>query len=103
MEGVVVSPAEIEQEYKKKYEKIKAQWVLVKPDLYNKESEPSEQDLKNYYEANKSQFMTPTAGISMASSVTLTDMRSKTTGCGRCALATTKPPDRAIGCFLRPA
>jgi peptidyl-prolyl cis-trans isomerase D len=59
VEGVVVSPAEIEQEYKKKYEKIKAQWVLVKPDLYNKESEPGEQDLKNYYEANKSQFMTP--------------------------------------------
>ena len=36
VEGTVVSPAEIEQEYKKKYEKIKAQWVLVKTDMYNK-------------------------------------------------------------------
>ncbi|HUI79878.1 MAG TPA: peptidyl-prolyl cis-trans isomerase [Bryobacteraceae bacterium] len=59
VEGVVVSPAEIEQEYKKKYEKIKVQWVLVKPDMYNKESEPTEQDLKNYYDANKSVFQTP--------------------------------------------
>jgi peptidyl-prolyl cis-trans isomerase D len=59
VEGVVVSPAEIEQEYKKKYEKIKVQWVLIKPDLYAKESEPTEQDLKNYYDANKAGFQTP--------------------------------------------
>jgi peptidyl-prolyl cis-trans isomerase D len=59
VEGVVVSPAEIEQEYKKKYEKMKVQWVLLKSDLYAKESEPSEQDLKSYFDANKSGFQTP--------------------------------------------
>jgi peptidyl-prolyl cis-trans isomerase D len=58
VEGTVVSPAEIEQEYKKKYEKIKVQWVLLKTDMYAKESEPSEQDLKSYYEANKSGYKT---------------------------------------------
>ncbi len=58
VEGTVVSPAEIEQEYKKKYEKIKVQWVLVKSDMYAKESEPTEQDLKNYYDANKANFKT---------------------------------------------
>lgn len=59
VEGTVVSPAEIEQEYKKKYEKIKVQWVLVKTDMYNKESEPTEQDLKTYYDANKAGYQTP--------------------------------------------
>ena len=59
VEGTVVSPAEIEQEYKKKYEKIKVQWVLVKSDMYAKESEPTEQELKNYYDANKSGYQSP--------------------------------------------
>jgi len=45
-------------------------------------------------------FMTLTAGVSMACCATPTDMRSKTTGCGRCALAMTMAPDRAIGCFF---
>src|SRR6516225_10457040 len=36
----------------------------------------------------------------MTCCATLTDMRPKTTGSGRCALATTMPPDRAIGCFV---
>jgi peptidyl-prolyl cis-trans isomerase D len=58
VEGVVVSPAEIEQEYKKKYDKIKVQWALVKSDMYTKESEPTEQDLKNYYDANKAGYKT---------------------------------------------
>jgi len=59
VEGTVVSPAEIEQEYKKKYEKIKVQWVLFKSDMYAKESEPTAEDLKKYYDANKSGFQTP--------------------------------------------
>src|SRR5215469_1122796 len=36
----------------------------------------------------------------MTCRATLTDMRSKTTGSGRCALARTLPPDRAIGCIF---
>jgi peptidyl-prolyl cis-trans isomerase D len=58
VEGIVVSPAEIEQEYKKKYDQMKVQWVLIKSDAYAKEAEPNEQDLKNYYDANKTGFMT---------------------------------------------
>jgi len=58
-ENVVVSPAEIEQEFQNKNEKLKVQWVLLKSDMYAKESEPTEQDLKAYYDANKSAFQTP--------------------------------------------
>jgi|SRR5579871_2493889 len=59
IEGTVVSQAEIEAEYKKKYEKIKVEWALVKPDMYTKEVQPTEQDLKAYYDANKAGYNTP--------------------------------------------
>jgi peptidyl-prolyl cis-trans isomerase D len=59
IEGTVVSQAEIEQAFKKKYEKIKVDWVLLKPEMYAKESQPSEEDLRKYYEANKAAYQTP--------------------------------------------
>ena len=59
IEGTVVSQPEIEAEYKKKYEKVKVAWVQLKSDQYAKEVEPSVQDLKNYYEANKSGYQAP--------------------------------------------
>jgi peptidyl-prolyl cis-trans isomerase D len=59
VEGTVVSPAEIEREYQKKYEKIKVEWVELTPEMYAKESEPTEQDIKNYYNANKASYQTP--------------------------------------------
>ncbi|MBV9742343.1 MAG: peptidylprolyl isomerase, partial [Acidobacteriia bacterium] len=59
VEGTVVTPAEIEQEFRKKNEKIKVEWVDFKPDMYAKESQPTEEDLRNYYTANKTAFQTP--------------------------------------------
>jgi peptidyl-prolyl cis-trans isomerase D len=58
VEGTVVSQAEIEQEFKKKNEKIKAQWVELKSDAYTKEVQPTAEELKNYYEANKQGYRT---------------------------------------------
>jgi peptidyl-prolyl cis-trans isomerase D len=59
VEGTVVSPAEIEQEYRKKNEKIKVEWVELKPEMYAKESQPTETDIQNYYNANKASYQTP--------------------------------------------
>lgn len=59
VEGTVVTPAEIEQEFKKKYEKIKVEWVELKPEMFSKESQPTDQDLRNYYNANKASYQTP--------------------------------------------
>src|ERR1700730_11363055 len=43
---------------------------------------------------------TTRADVSMASSAMPMDTGCKTIACGRCALATTKEQDRAIGCSL---
>jgi peptidyl-prolyl cis-trans isomerase D len=59
VEGTVVTPAEIEQEYKKKYEKIKVEWVELKPEMFTKDSQPTDQDLHNYFNANKAGYQTP--------------------------------------------
>ena len=59
VEGTVVTQGEIEQEFKKKFEKIKVEWVELKSDMYTKESQPTEQDLKTYYDANKAGYQSP--------------------------------------------
>lgn len=58
-EGTVVSQAEIEVEFKKKFEKIKVAWVELKSDMYTKESQPTEEDVRNYFNANKAGYQTP--------------------------------------------
>jgi peptidyl-prolyl cis-trans isomerase D len=59
LEGTVVSTAEIEAEFKKKFEKIKVAWVELKPDMYTKESQPTEEEVKNYFNANKAAYQAP--------------------------------------------
>ena len=57
--GVVVSPREIENEYQKRNEKIKVQFAVLTPAKFQKEAEPSEAELKTYYDSHKSDFRTP--------------------------------------------
>jgi peptidyl-prolyl cis-trans isomerase D len=59
VEGTVVSPAEVEQEFQKKFEKIKVDWVQIKPETYAKESTPTDEDIRKYYDANKSGYQIP--------------------------------------------
>ncbi|HLI85174.1 MAG TPA: peptidylprolyl isomerase [Bryobacteraceae bacterium] len=59
VEGTVVTPAEIEQEFRKKYEKIKVEWVELKPEMFNKESQPTEQEMRDYFKANQASYQTP--------------------------------------------
>jgi len=59
VEGSIVTPAEIEQEYQKKNTKVKLEYVKLTGDKYKKESEPSEQDMQNYYKANLVRYQEP--------------------------------------------
>ena len=61
MEGAIVSPAEIEQEYRKKNEQVQLQYVKVTTDRYKKEVEPSEQELEQYFKTNTARYMKPEA------------------------------------------
>ena len=59
LEGMVVSPAEVEQAYKKKNDKVKIEYVKVTTDKYKNELEPTVADEQTYYNANKLGFQRP--------------------------------------------
>jgi peptidyl-prolyl cis-trans isomerase D len=58
-EGVVVSPREIENEFRRRNDKVKIEYALLVPATYQSEAEPSEAEIKAYYEAHKASFNTP--------------------------------------------
>jgi peptidyl-prolyl cis-trans isomerase D len=59
LEGTIVTPQEIEQEYKKKNEKIKVEYVKLTADKYKNEVQPTAEEMQRYFDVNKSQYTTP--------------------------------------------
>jgi peptidyl-prolyl cis-trans isomerase D len=59
LEGTVVTQAEIEQEYRRKYEKIKVEYVKLTADKYKAESQPSADDLQTYFKASGAKYAVP--------------------------------------------
>jgi peptidyl-prolyl cis-trans isomerase D len=59
LEATLVTPTEIEQEYRKKYEQIKIQYVKLSPDKYKKEVEPKPEELQAFFKANSARYMVP--------------------------------------------
>ena len=59
LEGTVVTQAEIEQEYRRKYEKVKVEYVKLSADKYKAESQPSAEDMQTYFKASAANFTVP--------------------------------------------
>ena len=59
LEGSIVTPAEIEAEYRKRNEKVKLQYVKLTSDKYKGEIQPSQEDMQTYYKVNASMFTRP--------------------------------------------
>lgn len=58
-EGMIVTPAEIEAEYRKSNDKIKVEYVALKPASYRKEVVVSDDEVKAAYERQKATLKTP--------------------------------------------
>ena len=58
-EGVVVSPREVEDDFHQKNDKTRIQYALLTVAKYQAEAEPTEPEIKAYYDANKPSFQTP--------------------------------------------
>src|SRR5580698_10782981 len=61
IEGTIVTPAEIEKEYHKKFDQVQLQYVKVSQDKYKKEVEPSADDMQAYFRTNAGQYQDPEA------------------------------------------
>jgi len=59
LEGIVVTPQEIEQEYKNRFSKIKIQYVKIPSDKYKAEAKVTPEELHAYFDAHKTNYMTP--------------------------------------------
>jgi peptidyl-prolyl cis-trans isomerase D len=55
-QGVIISPADIENEFRHKNDKVKIEYALLTPARYQAESEPTEAELKAYYDGHKADF-----------------------------------------------
>lgn len=58
-EGTLVTPAEIEQEYHRRNDKIKIEYVKVVPDQFKSQVKVAPEDVKAYYDKNRAQFPIP--------------------------------------------
>jgi peptidyl-prolyl cis-trans isomerase D len=58
-DGMTVSPAEVEQEFRRRNEKVKISYVVVKPDDLQSKIEASDADLSAYFEKNKPRYNVP--------------------------------------------
>jgi peptidyl-prolyl cis-trans isomerase D len=59
IEGSVVTPAEVEQEYRKKNDQIQLQYVKVTQEKYKKEAEPSAEEMQQYFKTNAARYQDP--------------------------------------------
>jgi len=59
LEGIIVTPSEIAEEYRRKNEKIKVEWVKLTADKYKNESQPTAEDLQAYFKVNSARYQIP--------------------------------------------
>jgi peptidyl-prolyl cis-trans isomerase D len=59
LEGTIVTPQEIEQEFKKRNDKIKIEYVKIALDKVRSEVHPTPEDLQKYYSDNKPIYQVP--------------------------------------------
>lgn len=59
LEGIVVSPQEVENEFRRVNEKVKLQYFVMTPDKYRAQVVPTEAEMKAVYDQRKSAFMLP--------------------------------------------
>ena len=57
--GITVSPVEIEQEFRRRNEKVKIDYVVIKPDDLEAKIDVSDVDLAAYFEKNKARYAVP--------------------------------------------
>ncbi len=59
VQGVVVTPQEIEQEYRRKNEKIKIAYVKIPSDKYKAEVEPTPAEIEQNFKINQAKYTVP--------------------------------------------
>ncbi len=59
IEGVVVTPSEVEEEFRRQNEKVKISYFVVDQSKFAAQAAPSEQEMRNLYEQRKASLLSP--------------------------------------------
>jgi peptidyl-prolyl cis-trans isomerase D len=77
-DGISVSPAEIEQEFHDQNEKVKLDYVLIKPEDLTSKVVVDEIEIKSYYDQNKAKYQIPEKRAVRYALVDLAQIRQNT-------------------------
>src|ERR1700739_3584964 len=77
-DGISASPAEIQEEFKYQNEKVKLDYVVIKPEDLESKITPSDSDIQAYYEQNKSKFQIPEKRVVRYALLDLAQLRQNT-------------------------
>ena len=58
-QGVIVSPREVENEYRRRTEKIKVEYAIVPPSKFQALAEPTEAEMQAFFNRSRSQYTIP--------------------------------------------
>jgi peptidyl-prolyl cis-trans isomerase D len=75
--GITVSPEEIQQEFRRRNEKVKLDYVMVKPTELATTINPSDAELATYFEKNASRYQVPEKRVAHYALLDLTQLRQK--------------------------
>jgi peptidyl-prolyl cis-trans isomerase D len=77
-DGISASPVEIQEEFKRQNEKVKLDYVLIKPEDLESKISPADSEIKAYYEQNKARFQIPEKRVIRYALLDLTQLRQNT-------------------------
>jgi peptidyl-prolyl cis-trans isomerase D len=77
-DGISASPAELQQEFKDHNEKVKLDYVLIKPEEFEAKINPSEAEIKASYEKNRSKYQLPERRIVRYGLIDINQLRQST-------------------------
>jgi peptidyl-prolyl cis-trans isomerase D len=77
-DGMSVAPAEVEQEFRRRNDKIKISYVVIKPDDLQSKIEASDAELSAYFDKNKSRYNVPERRVVQYAFLDLEQLRLRT-------------------------
>ena len=77
-DGISVSPAELQEQFRYQNEKVKLDYAFIKPEDLEAKINPDDAEIKAYYEKNKSRYMIPEKRVVEYGLVDLSKLRQTT-------------------------
>jgi len=77
-DGISVSPADIQEQFRYVNDKVKLDYVLIKPEDLEVKITPDENEIKSYYDQNKSKFQIPERRVVRYGLLDLAQLRQNT-------------------------